>query len=132
MGVVTIGALIGTRQSQRVDQARPDRYPHEKGGADAICIAKTPPDIHAVRIAAGEADLVLGCDKDAVNDYCWSRSAPTACALLNTYEAMPGIVATTRPDMQFLGAADRRGGRLRLDEHAESSMPIDLGDKAVR
>ena len=66
---------------------------------------KTPADIHAVRIAAGEADLVLGCDMVVVNDY-WALSkirAGRTHVVLNTYEAMPGTF-TTRPDMQFPAA----------------------------
>jgi indolepyruvate ferredoxin oxidoreductase len=65
-------------------------------------IARSPGDIHAVRIAAGEADLVLGCDMVVVNDY-WALSkirAARSRVVLNTYEAMPGTF-TTRPDMEF-------------------------------
>jgi len=67
--------------------------------------SSAPADIHAVRIAAGEADLVLGCDMVVVNDY-WALSkvrAGRTHAVLNTYEAMPGTF-TTRPDMQFPSA----------------------------
>ncbi|MEG2981816.1 MAG: 2-oxoacid:acceptor oxidoreductase family protein, partial [Stenotrophomonas sp.] len=70
-----------------------------------IRIAKSPADIHAVRIAAGEADLVLGCDMVVVNDY-WvlSKIRPErSTVVMNTYEAMPGTF-TTRPDMQFPAA----------------------------
>jgi indolepyruvate ferredoxin oxidoreductase len=76
----------------------------QKGGAVTthIRISRVPSQIHAVRIAAGEADLVLGCDMVVVNDY-WAlskiRSGRTE-VVLNTYEAMPGTF-TTRPDMQF-------------------------------
>jgi indolepyruvate ferredoxin oxidoreductase len=58
-----------------------------------------------VRIAAGEADLVLGCDMVVVNDY-WALSkirAGRSHVVLNSYEAMPGTF-TTRPDMQFPAA----------------------------
>ena len=58
-----------------------------------------------MRIAAGEADLVLGCDMVVVNDY-WTLSkirAGRTQVVLNTYEAMPGSF-TTRPDMQFPAA----------------------------
>ncbi|HJR75104.1 MAG TPA: indolepyruvate ferredoxin oxidoreductase family protein [Luteimonas sp.] len=108
-GVVTIGALLGMaghlegRGSTVLDQTGLA----QKGGAVTthIRIAKTPDDIHAVRIAAGEADLVLGCDMVVVNDY-WAlskiRSGRTQ-VVLNTYEAMPGTF-TTRPDMQFPAA----------------------------
>src|SRR3546814_19234933 len=47
----------------------------QKAGAVTthIRIARAPADIHAVRIAAGEADLVLGCDMVVVNDS-WTLS----------------------------------------------------------
>ena len=105
-GVVTIGALIGMaahlegKGSTVLDQTGLA----QKGGAVTchLRIAKAPGDIHAVRIAAGEADLVLGCDMVVVNDY-WALSkirADRSRVVLNTYEAMPGTF-TTRPDMQF-------------------------------
>ncbi|MCI4568092.1 indolepyruvate ferredoxin oxidoreductase family protein [Lysobacter sp. CFH 32150] len=108
-GVVTIGALLGMaghlegKGSTVLDQTGLA----QKGGAVTthIRIAKTPADIHAVRIAAGEADLVLGCDMVVVNDY-WALSkvrADRTKVVLNTYEAMPGTF-TTRPDMQFPAA----------------------------
>ncbi len=105
-GVVTIGALIGMaahlegKGATVLDQTGLA----QKGGAVTchLRIAGTPEDIHAVRIAAGEADLVLGCDMVVVNDY-WALSkirAGRSRVVLNTYEAMPGTF-TTRPDMQF-------------------------------
>ncbi|MGI8560200.1 MAG: indolepyruvate ferredoxin oxidoreductase family protein, partial [Luteimonas sp.] len=105
-GVVTIGALLGMaghlegRGSTVLDQTGLA----QKGGAVTthIRIASKPDDIHAVRIAAGEADLVLGCDMVVVNDY-WALSklrAGRSQVVLNTYEAMPGTF-TTRPDLQF-------------------------------
>ena len=105
-GVVTIGALLGMaghlegKGSTVLDQTGLA----QKGGAVTthIRIAKTPADIHAVRIAAGEADLVLGCDMVVVNDY-WVLSKirqGRSHVVLNSYEAMPGTF-TTRPDMQF-------------------------------
>jgi len=105
-GVVTIGALIGMaahlegKGSTVLDQTGLA----QKGGAVTchLRIAKTPADIHAVRIAAGEADAVLGCDMVVVNDY-WSLSkirAGRSRVLLNSYEAMPGSF-TMKPDMQF-------------------------------
>jgi indolepyruvate ferredoxin oxidoreductase len=108
-GVVTIGALIGMaghlegRGATVLDQTGLA----QKGGAVTthIRIARSPGDIHAVRIAAGEADLVLGCDMVVVNDY-WALSkirAGRTKVVLNTYEAMPGTF-TTRPDMQFPAA----------------------------
>ena len=108
-GVVTIGALLGMaghlegKGATVLDQTGLA----QKGGAVTthIRIAKTPDDIHAVRIAAGEADLVLGCDMVVVNDY-WALSKireGRSNVVLNSYEAMPGTF-TTRPDMQFPAA----------------------------
>lgn len=108
-GVVTIGALLGMaghlegKGASVLDQTGLA----QKGGAVTthIRIAHTPADIHAVRIAAGEADLVLGCDMVVVNDY-WALSkvrAERSQVVLNTYEAMPGTF-TTHPDMQFPAA----------------------------
>ncbi|MBO9661799.1 indolepyruvate ferredoxin oxidoreductase family protein [Dokdonella sp.] len=105
-GVVTIGALIGMaahlegKGGTVLDQTGLA----QKGGAVTchLRIAKVPEDIHAVRIAAGEADLVLGCDMVVVNDY-WALSkirAGRSRVVLNTYEAMPGTF-TMKPDMQF-------------------------------
>ena len=105
-GVVTIGALIGMaahlegKGATVLDQTGLA----QKGGAVTchLRIAKTPAEIHAVRIAAGEADLVLGCDMVVVNDY-WSLSkirAGRSRVVLNTYQAMPGTF-TTRPDLSF-------------------------------
>jgi indolepyruvate ferredoxin oxidoreductase len=108
-GVVTIGALLGMaahlegRGVTVLDQTGLA----QKGGAVTthIRIAATPDDLHAVRIAAGEADLVLGCDMVVVNDY-WALSklrAGRSHVVLNSYEAMPGTF-TTRPDMHFPAA----------------------------
>jgi len=105
-GVVTIGALIGMaahlegKGATVLDQTGLA----QKGGAVTchLRIAQNPADIHAVRIAAGEADLVLGCDMVVVNDY-WALSkirAGRSRVVLNTYQAMPGKF-TTQPNMQF-------------------------------
>jgi indolepyruvate ferredoxin oxidoreductase len=105
-GVVTIGALIGMaahlegKGATVLDQTGLA----QKGGAVTchLRIAREPNEIHAVRIAAGEADLVLGCDMVVVNDY-WALSkirADRAHVVLNTYEAMPGTF-TMKPDLEF-------------------------------
>jgi indolepyruvate ferredoxin oxidoreductase len=108
-GVVTIGALIGMaghlegRGASVLDQTGLA----QKGGAVTthVRIAASPADIHAVRIAAGEADLVLGCDAVVVNDY-WALSkirAERTRVVLNEHEAMPGPF-TRMPDMRYPGA----------------------------
>jgi indolepyruvate ferredoxin oxidoreductase len=103
---VTIGALIGmaAHLENKGGSVLDQTGLAQKGGAVTthIRIAKTPEDIHAVRIAAGEADLVLGCDMVVVNDY-WALSkirADRSHVVLNDYQAMPGTF-TRNPDMQF-------------------------------
>jgi len=105
-GVVTIGALLGmaAHLENKGGSVLDQTGLAQKGGAVTthIRIAKTPADINAVRIAAGEADLVLGCDMVVVNDY-WALSkirADRTEVVLNTYEAMPGSF-TRNTDMQF-------------------------------
>ena len=119
-GVVTIGALIGMaahlegKGTSVLDQTGLA----QKGGAVTthVRVAKAPKDIHAVRIAAGEADLVLGCDIVVVNDY-WALSkirASRTQVVLNTYEAMPGTF-TRNADMRFPGAEIVAAVRLALE-----------------
>ncbi|RFB79200.1 indolepyruvate ferredoxin oxidoreductase family protein [Methylovirgula sp. 4M-Z18] len=65
-GVVTIGAILGMaahlegKGCGMIDMAGLA----QKGGAvySHVKLARKPDDIHAIRVAAGEADLVLGCD----------------------------------------------------------------------
>jgi len=105
-GVVTIGALLGmaAHLEHKGGSVLDQTGLAQKGGAVTthVRIAKDPSDIHAVRIAAGEADLVLGCDMVVVNDY-WALSkirADRSHVVLNTYEAMPGSF-TRNTDLQF-------------------------------
>ena len=134
-GVVTIGALIGMaahlegKGSTVLDQTGLA----QKGGAVTchLRIAKAPDQIHAVRIAAGEADLVLGCDMVVVNDY-WSLSkirADRSHVVLNSYEAMPGTF-TTRPDLQF--PAQQIVEAVRTALNGEAPEVVDATDLATK
>ena len=105
-GVVTIGALLGmaAHLEHKGGSVLDQTGLAQKGGAVTthVRIAKAPADINAVRIAAGEADLVLGCDMVVVNDY-WALSkirADRSHVVLNSYEAMPGTF-TRNTDLQF-------------------------------
>jgi indolepyruvate ferredoxin oxidoreductase len=138
-GVVTIGALLGMaghlegKGASVLDQTGLA----QKGGAVTthVRIANSPAEIHAVRIAAGEADLVLGCDMVVVNDY-WALSkirADRTQVVLNGYEAMPGTF-TMNPNMQFpregIVAAIRTalGGRDPLQVEATDIATALMGD----
>jgi indolepyruvate ferredoxin oxidoreductase len=134
-GVVTIGALIGMaahlegKGATVLDQTGLA----QKGGAVTchLRIARAPEEINAVRIAAGEADLVLGCDMVVVNDY-WALSkirAGRAHVVLNTYEAMPGTF-TMKPDLQFPAQQIVDAVTFALD--GETPQLVDATDLATR
>ncbi|KGF69039.1 indolepyruvate ferredoxin oxidoreductase, partial [Hoeflea sp. BAL378] len=98
-GVVTIGAILGMaahlegKGCGMIDMAGLA----QKGGAvfSHVRIARTPADIHAIRISAGKADLILGCDLVVSG----SRKVLTSVRegetvfLVNTSEVMPGEFA---------------------------------------
>lgn len=105
-GVVTIGALIGMAAHLEgkgvtvLDQTGLA----QKGGAvtSHVRIAGQPDAIHAVRIAAGSCDLILGCDNVVAgeqNSLSKMRRGLTH-AVINTNEAMPGTF-TRQADLQF-------------------------------
>jgi indolepyruvate ferredoxin oxidoreductase len=98
-GVVTIGAILGMaahlegKGCGMIDMAGLA----QKGGAvfSHVRLAPRPEDIHAIRVSAGQADLVLGCDlivtgsKKVLGAVKASRSA----VIVNTAESMPGDFA---------------------------------------
>ncbi|MFC5391890.1 indolepyruvate ferredoxin oxidoreductase family protein [Bosea vestrisii] len=95
-GVVTIGAILGMaahlegKGCGMIDMAGLA----QKGGAvfSHVRLAPTPEEIHAIRVAAGQADLVLGCDltvtgsKKVLGAIRQGRSS----VVVNTAESMPG------------------------------------------
>src|SRR3982075_285704 len=95
-GIVTVGAIIGMAAHLEhkgvgvIDMAGLA----QKGGAvqSHIRIAKDPADIHAIRVAAAGADLVLGGDiVVAGNKKVLAAVKPGATAVVvNTAEMMPG------------------------------------------
>ncbi|MBO6718724.1 MAG: indolepyruvate ferredoxin oxidoreductase family protein [Rhizobiaceae bacterium] len=98
-GVVTIGAIIGMaahlegRGTGLIDMAGLA----QKGGAvySHMRVARTPADISAIRVSAGKADLVLGCDlvvSGSRKVLSAARSGETLF-VANTAEVMPGDFA---------------------------------------
>ena len=98
-GVVTIGAVLGMaahlegKGCGMIDMAGLA----QKGGAvfSHLRIAKSPDDIHAIRVSAGKADLVLGCDlvvSGAKKVLAAVRHGHTIF-VANTAEIMPGDFA---------------------------------------
>src|SRR3954462_3387264 len=94
-GVVTIGGILGMAAHLEgkgvgvIDMAGLA----QKGGAvySHMRIAERPEDIHAIRIAAGGADLVIGGDiVVAGNKKVLSAVRPGTAMIVNTSEFMPG------------------------------------------
>src|SRR3546814_10810455 len=76
----------------------------QKGGAvlSHVEIAATPEAVHAPRLAAGAADLLLACDiaTAASKDGLEAISRDKTRAVVNTHETMTGRF-TQNPDLQF-------------------------------
>jgi len=108
-GVVTIGALLGMaahiegKGCSVLDQTGLA----QKGGAviSHLRIARAPEDIHAVRVAAGAADLLLGCDLVvSASSEALSKLAPgRSAAVINRAENVTADF-TRNPDFRFPGA----------------------------
>jgi indolepyruvate ferredoxin oxidoreductase len=107
-GVVTIGALLGmaahleNKGCSVLDMAGLA----QKGGAviSHVRIAQRPEDIHAVRLAAGGANLLLGCDLvvAASTDALAKFDQGVTRAVVNTHETITGDF-TRNPDLKFPG-----------------------------
>jgi indolepyruvate ferredoxin oxidoreductase len=118
-GVVTVGAILGmaahleNKGCGMIDMAGLA----QKGGAvySHVRLAKRQEDIHAIRVAAGDADLVLGCDLVTTGTkkvLAAVRSGATRL-VVNTAEFLPGdftrnadfSLPTTRIKRAILAAA---------------------------
>ncbi len=107
-GVVTIGALLGMaahiegKGCSILDMAGLA----QKGGAvvSHVRIAESPEDLHAVRISAGSAKLVLGADLVVAGGFeALSKiTAGETHAVVNAQETMTGAF-TRDPDLKFPG-----------------------------
>jgi indolepyruvate ferredoxin oxidoreductase len=107
-GVVTVGAIIGMaahlegKGCGMIDMAGLA----QKGGAvfSHVKLARRPEDIHAIRVAAGDADLILGCDlmvSGAKKVLAALRGAQTGF-VVNSAEIYPGDF-TRNPDYSLPG-----------------------------
>jgi indolepyruvate ferredoxin oxidoreductase len=113
-GVVTIGALVGMAahlEGKGVTVLDMTGLA-QKGGAvlSHVRIAERPDDIHAVRIAAGSAHLLLGCDLvvSAGAEALSRAQAGRTRAVINSHETITGDF-TRNPDLPF-PASDLRHG----------------------
>ncbi|UHC18141.1 indolepyruvate ferredoxin oxidoreductase family protein [Methylobacterium currus] len=133
-GVVTIGAILGMAAHLEgkglgmIDMAGLA----QKGGAvfSHVRLANRQEDIHAIRVGAGAADLVLGCDLVVSGN----RKVLSAISkgrthlVVNTAEVMPGEF-TRRPDFSL--PAERIKRAIREAAGAESADFTDATSLAV-
>ncbi|EDP66736.1 indolepyruvate ferredoxin oxidoreductase [alpha proteobacterium BAL199] len=109
-GVVTIGALLGmaAHLEGKGTSVLDMTGLAQKGGSvmSHVKIAATPAAVHAPRIAAGAADLLLACDiaTAASKDGLEAISRDKTRAVVNTHQTMTGRF-TQNPDMQFPAAS---------------------------
>jgi indolepyruvate ferredoxin oxidoreductase len=107
-GVVTIGALLGmaAHLEGKGCSIMDMTGLAQKGGAvfSHIRIAERPEDIHAVRVAAGNADLLLGCDEvvAATFDALAKGRVGHSRAIVNSHETITAAFIKN-PDAQFPG-----------------------------
>ena len=112
-GVVTIGALLGmaAHLEQKGCTVLDMTGLAQKGGAvySHVRIARTPDEIHAVRIAAGGASLLLGCDLvvSASQDALSKLELGHSRAIINSHETITGDF-TRNPDLTFPNHAMQR------------------------
>jgi indolepyruvate ferredoxin oxidoreductase len=123
-GVVTIGALLGMAahlESKGVTVLDVTGLA-QKGGAvmSHVQISNQPADIHATRIAMGEASLVIGCDAIVTaSDECVSRMQVGRTRVVLNSARTPTAAFIKNPNWQFPGA------------DAESDVRLGAGDAGV-
>jgi indolepyruvate ferredoxin oxidoreductase len=108
-GVVTIGALLGAAAHLEgkgvtvLDMAGLA----QKGGAvlSHVQLANRPADLHATRVALGEADLVIGCDAlVSASPEVLSRLRPDHGRAVVNSSAAPTAAFLSQPSWRFPGA----------------------------
>ncbi|WEY38541.1 indolepyruvate ferredoxin oxidoreductase family protein [Paraburkholderia sp. SUR17] len=109
-GVVTIGALLGMAahlENKGVTVLDVTGLA-QKGGAvmSHVQIANRPDDIHATRIAMGEASLVIGCDEIVTaSDECISRMQNGSTRVVLNSAATPTAEFIKNPNWRFPGSS---------------------------
>lgn len=127
-GVVTIGAVLG--MAGHLEDKGVSIFDMtglaQKGGAvySHLRLARSPADIHAPRLGAGDADLLLGCDIVAAGtgDALQSVNAQRSQVVLNS-DLVPTAAFQTNPDMAFDNQALVKTFRKSLGE--ESTHLVD-------
>ena len=136
-GVVTIGALLGmaAHLEQKGVTVLDVTGLAQKGGAvmSHVQIANKPADIHATRIAMGEADLVIGCDAIVTaSDECGSRMQPGHTRVVVNSAQTPTAEFIKNPNWRFPGASAEADIRAAAGEHVAFVDANQLRRRAAR
>ena len=134
-GVVTIGALVTmAAHLEGIAFSTVDQFGMaQKGGAvtSHLRIAARPEDLRAIRLNAGAADLVLGCDSLVVSgDLALNVMHPEHTrVIVNTHEQITGQFVRN-PDLQF--PTDSILGRVRAAAGTDNVQALDATRIATR
>ena len=134
-GVVTIGALVTmAAHLEGIAFSTVDQFGMaQKGGAvtSHVRIAARPEDMRAIRLNAGAADLVLGCDSlVASGDLALNVMSPERSkVIVNTHEQITGQFARD-PDLEF--PTESIVGRIRAAAGGENVQVLDATRIATR
>ena len=134
-GVVTIGALVTmAAHLEGIAFSTVDQFGMaQKGGAvtSHVRIAADPADMRAIRLNAGAADLVLGCDSlVASGDLALNVMHPERTrVIVNTHEQITGQFARN-PDLEF--PTDSIVGRIRAAAGSGNVQLLDATRIATR
>ena len=134
-GVVTIGALVTmAAHLEGIAFSTVDQFGMaQKGGAvtSHVRIAARPEDMRAIRLNAGAADLVLGCDSlVASGDLALNVMHPERTrVIVNTHEQITGQFARN-PDLEF--PTDSIVGRIRSAAGSGNVQLLDATRIATR
>ncbi len=137
-GVITIGALLGmaAHLEGKGTSALDMTGMSQKNGSvtSHVRIAASPDDIHAQRIATGEADLILGCDMltAGAHDAIAKTRPGRTVVVINAHQQPPGTFAQnadwTFPDQSIRALIDESvGGRSHFFDATRLATAL-LGD----
>ncbi|HRP25482.1 MAG TPA: indolepyruvate ferredoxin oxidoreductase family protein [Rhodocyclaceae bacterium] len=133
-GVVTIGALLGmaAHLEQKGVAVLDMTGLAQKGGAvmSHVQIAASPSELHATRIATGEANVLIGCDEIvSASAEALSKVRQGATRAVVNSARTPTASFLSNPDWKFPGAAAESDIRASVGEHCDF---IDANGLALR
>ena len=123
-GVVTIGALLGmaSHLENKGVTVLDQTGLAQKGGAvmSHVQIAATPAQIHATRIATGEADVLIGCDEIV-------SASSDALSRMRNGHTMAIVNSASTPTAEFLSNPDWHYPKSDIEQDLRSALGKNCG-----